>query len=82
MPSRPGPSPRTAAGSTTSHQGMERNRESAASRLTRWVVPDRGQPDHDDRWLELDVEGLGVAGTKSSNRSLAFSSPTRRSRTM
>ena len=51
----------TGVGSITSHHGIERNRESAASRLTRWVVPDRGRPDHDDRRLELDLERLGVA---------------------
>ena len=34
----------TGTGSMTSHHGMDRNRESAAKRLTRWVVPERGSP--------------------------------------
>ena len=31
-------------GAITSHHGIDRNRASAASRFTRWVVPDRGSP--------------------------------------
>ena len=66
----------TGVGSITSHHGSERNRESAASRLTRWVVPDRGSPTTMTGGSSSTSRASGYRVTWSSNRSRALSSPT------
>ena len=41
---------------------------SAANRFTRWVVPERGQPDHDQRALDRDVQDLGVTAQQIAHQ--------------
>ena len=67
-PSRRGPSPGRGHGSRLSQYGSERSRVSAAMRLTRCVVPERGSPITMIGRGELDVEDLGAARARGPRR--------------